>query len=201
MHVAVVAVAALGAEPVVGSEELQRYAQSHLLAHAVAHLVDGSGELASSHGCLCHDLLKRAEAVVEGALAASAHKGETGLQRPLAGVVGILERRDDGREGLALELAWCGGVLGVVGEQRVIVLDSAVLVSQLPVDGQVMSLAHESHAGRVVINAVDADRSLTAHHAVESDVLVGVGQQTTCHGGMCRKCGKGTHGPSLFCHF
>lgn len=158
---------------------------SRLLAYSIAHLVDAAGKRASSQGCLRHDLLKRAKAVVERALATAAHEGEARLERPLASVVGILERRDYRSKRLSLKLAGSGGIVYIVGEQSVIVLDGAVLIRQLPVDGQVVALAQESHTGGIVIHTVYANRSLTAHHAVESDVLIGVCKQASGHYGIC----------------
>ena len=83
----------------------------------MTHLVNGSCKSASTHGCLCHNLLKRAESVVECTLSATADKREVGLERPVALVVSILQRGENGGNCLALELAGSNRSIHVVGEQ------------------------------------------------------------------------------------
>ena len=168
MHVAVEAVRALLAESLVGGE--------HLCAERV---VDSTSQADSTHSCLANDFLERAESVVERTLTATAGQSEVALQRPSALVVGILERRDNGSESLTLEIAWSSGVVHVVGEQLVVVLDCTCLVCHLPVDSEVASFAHKHNAGRVVIHTINTNRSLAAHHTIKSDVLVGVCEKTT----------------------
>ena len=144
-------------------------------------LVDGSGQGAGPHGSLAYNLLERAQAVVEGALAAAAAHGKVALEREFLPVVGKLERGKHGCKGLALELAAGGGVGCVVGKEGIFVLDGTGLEHQLPVDGEMGSGIHESHAGGVGVDAVDADGCVTRKMAVESHVLVGVGEQTAGH--------------------
>ena len=146
----------------------------------MTHLVNGSCKSASTHGCLGHDPLKRTQSVVERTFAATANEVEVGLKRPIALVVSILKRGNYGSKCLALKFAGSNGSVHVVCEQRIIVLDDAVLVGQLPVEGKMMTFAQECHTGRVVINTVYRYRCLTAQHTVESDVLICVCQQASC---------------------
>ena len=43
-----------------------------------------------------------------------------------------------------------------------------------------MTFVHKYNTRRVVVYTINTDRSLTAHHTVESYMLIGVCKQTTC---------------------
>ena len=182
MHVAVEAVSTLAAESLVGGEHRFEFGRVLWVSRnqdRVCSVVDSLSQANSTHGSLANDFLERTESVVERTLTATAGQSEVALQRPSTLVVGILERRDNGSESLTLEIAWSSGVVHVVGEQLVVVLDSTCLVCHLPVESEVASFAHKHNAGRVVIHTINTNRSLAAHHTIKSDVLVGVSEKTT----------------------
>jgi len=110
-------------------------------------------------------------------------------------IVGILHGRKDGSKGLTPELAVRAVVSSVVAKQRIIVLYRTALDGRLPVEREMVSRGKESHAGWVVIRTINAYGSLTAHHAVISNVLIGVGQNATGESqlGDCGKSNRKNH--------
>ena len=187
MHVAVEAVGALVAESLVGCEhrfEVSRIDCSVRIngprnQNLVSCVVDSTSQADCAHSSLAHNLLERAESVVERTLTAAASQREVALQRPSALVVSILERRNNRRDSLSLEVAWSSRIVHVVCEQLVVVIDCTCLPSSLPVDSEVASFAHKYNTCRVIIHTINTNRSLAAHHTIECDVLVGVSEKTT----------------------
>ena len=134
---------------------------------------------------ICHYTFERTQSVVELTFTTATGEGEVSLERPFALIVCILERRYYRSKSLALESSVGRRLIGIVIEKRIRVVDSTSLPRRLKIDTKMVSLLHESHSGRIVIYTIDADRSLTAHHSVEGDVLVGVSKQTTCISSNC----------------
>ena len=148
----------------------------------LACAVDALRQLCHAECSVCHDAFKRAEPVAEFAFAAATAEGEVGLKRPSFFIVGKLHGWEDGSRGFAFEFAVCRGIVGIVGKGCVVVFHRTRLECCLPVDRKVCAIGEESHTCGIAVNAVDSDACLTAHHAVERHVLVGVGEHAT---GLC----------------
>ena len=127
-HVAVEAVLAVRAK------HLRRC--EHLLSQSLIH---GTGQTDSTQSRLADNLLKRAQTIVEGALAATTDQSSIELEREVVPVVSILYGRKNRRKGLAPKLAVCAVVSSVVAKQRIIVLYGTALNSRLPVEREMMS--------------------------------------------------------------
>ena len=65
-------------------------------------------------------------------------------------------------------------------------IDDTGLESRLVVQRDVQSVGQEGHASRVAVYAVYGYHAVAGGIAQESDVLVGVGQQSSCLAGACR---------------
>ena len=76
MHIAIVAIFAFLTESLVGCKHLH----SWLSKCVTQYIVNSSCQTASSHCCLCYDLLERAQTIIEGTLAAATCEGETCLE-------------------------------------------------------------------------------------------------------------------------
>ncbi len=178
VHIALIAVFAVLAKALVGRESCRKIIEG-------SHLVNTLSQLACTYCRFCHYLLEGTQTIVKGTFAATTGEGEVSLKRPLTFIICILEGRDYGSKSLSLECTGRGRVIHIVGKQRIVVLYRTALESQLPVDGQMMSLIHKYDTCRIVIHTVNTYRSLTAHHSVECYVLVCVGEQATCKGWCC----------------
>ena len=76
MHIAIVTVFTLLAESLIGCKHLHSW-----LSKCIAqYIVNSSCQAASSHCCLCYDLLERAKTIIEGTLAAATCEGEASLE-------------------------------------------------------------------------------------------------------------------------
>ena len=76
MHIAIVAIFAFLTESLVGCKHLHSW-----LSKCVAqYVVNSSCQTASSHCCLCYDLLERAKTIIEGTLATATCEGEASLK-------------------------------------------------------------------------------------------------------------------------
>ena len=76
MHIAIVTIFAFLTESLVGCKHLHSW-----LSKCIAqYVVNSSCQTASSHCCLCYDLLERAKTIIEGTLATATREGETSLE-------------------------------------------------------------------------------------------------------------------------
>ena len=76
MHIAIVAIFAFLSECLVGCKHLHSW-----LSKCIAqYIVNSSCQTASSHCCLCYDLLERAKTIIEGTLATATCEGEASLK-------------------------------------------------------------------------------------------------------------------------
>ena len=76
MHIAIVTIFAFLTESLVGCKHLHSW-----LSKCIAqYIVNSSCQTASSHCCLCYDLLERAKTIIEGTLATATREGETSLE-------------------------------------------------------------------------------------------------------------------------
>ena len=176
MHIAIVTIFAFLTESLVGCKHLHSW-----LSKCIAqYVVNSSCQTASSHCSLSYDFLERAQSIIKSTLTATTGEGEASLERPSTFIISILERRDNRCKSLALECTRSNRIVHIVCEQCIIILNATCLVSQLPVDGKMLSFTHEYNSCWIVINTVDTNRSLTAHHSVECYMLIGVSEQTTC---------------------
>ena len=76
----------------------------------------------------------------------------------------------------------------LVDEHRECGCDVAVLVRNLPVERELPSLSCPYHSGRVAVGTVNLEGCSSCHHTVESDVVVGVGHQSSCRCRYCHYC-------------
>lgn len=116
----------------------------------------------------------------QSTLTTTASEGEISLPRPFALVVSILERWDNWGKCLTLEGTRSLWILCIIIKQCIVIFNVTCLISQLPVDGKMVTVTHEYNACWVVINTINTDRSLTAHHSIECYMLVCISEQTTC---------------------
>ena len=144
----------------------------HVAVHVVALCAEGL-ELV---GNVAHDALEGAESVGKLTAATASGHREVELPRPVALVVGGLQRGDEGGIGGALEgfyalsvvlasqgVEWIGGGYG------------AGLPCILPVEAYVETFGQESHTGGVGVDTVEADGGVAGGIAQEVDTLVRVG--------------------------
>ena len=139
-------------------------------------VIIGSKSTGSEFGTNGHH--QHGYAFVVGHLAATAHDASHHRQGPpVVPVRGKQSRYEGIGRSLALELmlleahSRCVG-LGECG------LDVAVLVGLLHVQRQLPSVVPPGQSGRVAVGGIDVDAGATCHHAIEGDVVVGVGHQT-----------------------
>lgn len=91
-----------------------------------------------------------------------------------------------GAKSFTLKSTRSNRIVHIVCEQSIIIFNATCLVSQLPVDGEMVTFTHEYNSGWIIINTVDTNWSLTAHHSVECYMLIGVGEQTACKDGVAQ---------------
>jgi hypothetical protein len=135
------------------------------------------------HLCyIAHHTLKRAEALVIGALATTTRDGEVELQAPVASVPSGLNGRYDGSVGNALEsLLGLAIVLSTHSKNRVVRDNGTCLMSILPVEAEMEAFGHESHTSWVGIDTVEADCSVAGRISKKIDALVSIRENATCH--------------------
>ena len=142
--------------------------------------VQGRRDANKTAGNAAHHGLERADAFIELALAAAARHREVHLERPVAFVVGSLQRGDDRRIGHTLELLGVEAVVLITKfEELILRLYGSGLMRILPVESQMQSIAQENHTCRVAVNTVEADGSIACRIPQKSYALVGIGKYSS----------------------
>ena len=159
-----------------------RYADSQRSNHRVEH-VGGRLQLVGNG---TYSRLKRADTVVELALATTAGNREVELEAPLVRVPCSLKRGNERSVGHALKglrgmtIIFCAIDKKIIGRR-----DGTGLMSILPVEAQMKAVGHECHTCGVRIDTIETDGTVTCWIAKEIDTLVCVGQNSACQCSAC----------------
>ena len=131
-----------------------------------------------------HGTLEGAQSVIEFADTAAAGDGEVELYAPVACVIGSLNGGDERCIGNTFENLGCLSIVLLSQcEKGIRGSDGARLMGILPVDGQMETLGHEHHAGRIGINTIQTDGCIAGRVFQKFYALIGVCKNTTGQSG------------------
>ena len=158
------------------------------VGYAGSKLSEGTVQLVGSCDELVGDgtdnRFEGTDALIELTLAAAAGHREIELERPVVLIISSLQRGDERSVCHALEfLCRQAVVLGAERKQRISRSDGTCLLSILPVESEVQSIAEECYASGIRINSVEADSGISCGVTKKIYALIGVCQNTTSKSG------------------